>query len=74
MLPSKQKLQPIISATNIDHILQKTFEKVKKNHQKNAFLIVDKVKTRPTIAYSGGVLNGMAKNDPESKQPLCYVS
>ena len=28
---------------------------------------MDEVKIRPTVAYSGGVLSGMSKNDPNSK-------
>lgn len=33
------------------------------------------MKIRPTVAYSGGVLNGMAKNDPDSKATsmLCVM-
>jgi len=74
VLPSKRKLQSIVSATNIGNVLDTTFAKTN-DQQKNVFLIIDEVKIRPTIAYSAGVLNGMAKNDPESKATsmLCIM-
>jgi len=67
VLPSNRKLQSIVSSVNIAQVLDETFQKIKSSQQKNAFLIVDEVKIRPTVAFSGGVLNGMAKNDPDSK-------
>ncbi len=67
VLPSKRKLQSIISSTNISKVLDKTFSKIKCEEQKQCLLIVDEVKIRPTVAYSGGVLSGMAANDPEVK-------
>ena len=75
VLPSKRKLQSIVSSVNIDQILKKTLQKVKNDQQRNAFLIVDEVKIRPTVAFSGGVLNGVAKNDPDSKATamLCVM-
>ena len=75
MLPSKRKIQSIVSSVNISQVLNKTFQKVKNSQQKNAFLIVDEVKIRPTVAFSGGVLNGMANNDPDSKvtSMLCVM-
>ena len=75
VLPSKRKMQSIVSSVNISQVLNKTFQKVKNSQQKNAFLIVDEVKIRPTVAFSGGVLNGMAKNDPDSKATsmLCVM-
>ena len=66
VLPSKRKLQAIISSVNIDDVMNKTFQKLKKNQQKNVFLLVDEVKIRPTVSFGGGVLNGMAVNDPDS--------
>lgn len=74
VLPSKRKLQSIVSGTNRNAVLEKTFKKTY-DQQKNVFLIVDEVKIRPMIAYSGGVLNGMAKNNPESKATsmLCVL-
>ena len=48
-------------------VLEKTFKKTRHVLQKNCMLLVDEVKIRPTVSYSGGVLNGMAKNDSESK-------
>lgn len=74
VLPSKRKLQSIISGTNRGSILDKTFKKTYEQ-QKNAFLLIDEVKIRPMIAYSGGILNGIAKNDPNSKATsmLCVM-
>jgi hypothetical protein len=75
VLPSKRKLRSVVYSVNIDQVLIKTFQKVKNDQQKNAFLIVDEVKIRPTVAFSGGVLNGVAKNDPDSKATsmLCVM-
>ena len=67
VLPSKRKLQSIVSSTCVDQVLVKIFQKVKNDQQKICFLIVDEVKIRPTVAYSGGVLSGMSKNDPNTK-------
>ena len=43
--------------------------------QKNCILLVDEVKIRPTVSYSGGVLNGMAKNysEPKASSMLCVM-
>ena len=75
VLPSKRKLQAIISSVNIDDVMNKTFQKLKKNQQKNVFLLVDEVKIRPTVSFGGGVLNGMAVNDPDSRATsmLCVM-
>ena len=34
--------------------------------KKNALLIIDEVKIRSSVAFSGGVMNEAAKNDPDS--------
>ena len=75
VLPSKRKLQSVVSAVDIDSVLKGTFEKVKIDQQKYVFLLVDKVKIRPTVAFAGGVLSGMAKNDENSKATsmLCVM-
>ena len=75
VLPSKRKVQGVISSVNMKELLTKTFRKVSKEQQKNAFLLVDEVKIRPTVAFSGGVLNGMAKNDTDAKATsmLCVM-
>ena len=75
VLPSKRKLQAVISATDVDTVLGKTFQKTN-SEQKHCMLLVDEVKIRPTVAFSGGVLNGMAKNDPYSKATsmLCVMA
>ena len=75
VLPSKRKLQIVLSATGIDDILIKMFKKIECVQQKYCFLLVDEVKIRPTVAYSGGILSGMAKNNPESRASsmLCVM-
>lgn len=75
VLPSKRKLQSVVSSVDTDSVLKGTFEKVKIDQQKNVFLMVDEVKIRPTVAFSGGVLSGMAKNDENSKATsmLCVM-
>ena len=75
VLPSKRKLQAVISATDVDTVLGKTFQKTN-SEQKHCMLLVDEVKIRLTVAFSGGVLNGMAKNDPYSKATsmLCVMA
>ena len=35
--------------------------------QKNCLLVIDEVKIKPTVAYTGGFLSGYAKNDPKVK-------
>ena len=67
VLPNKRKVQAIISSVNLKEVLQKTFQKVNRPQQKTVLLLVDEVKIRPTVAFSGGSLSGMATNDPESK-------
>ena len=73
-LPCKRKLHLIISATNVKTVVEKTLKKTSRQ-QKNVFLLIDEVKIRPTIAFSGSVLNGQAKNDPTSKASsmLCIM-
>ena len=61
---------------NVRDILSKTFAKFQKPQQKNVVLLIDEMKIRPTVAFSGGVLSGMAKNDPNAKATsmLCVMS
>ena len=75
VLPSKRKLQSVVSSVDVDKVLKGTFEKVQVEQQKNVFLLVDEVKIRPTVAFSGGILNGMAKNDENNKATsmLCVM-
>ena len=75
VLPSKRKIQSIVSSVNINQVLEKTSNKIQNDHQKNPFLIIDEVKIRPSVAYSSGELNGMSKNDPDSKATsmLCVM-
>ena len=75
MLPSKRKLQSVVSAVDTDSVLKGTFEKVKIDQQKYVFLLVDEVKIRLTVAFAGGVLSGMEKNDENSKATsmLCVM-
>ena len=76
VLPSRRKLQAVVSSVNVKDILSKTFAKLQKPQQKNVVLLVDEMKIRPTVAFSGGVLSGMAKNDHNAKatQCLCVMS
>lgn len=75
VLPSKRKLQEIVSSVNISHVLEKTFKEVKVDQQKNVFLLVDEIKIRPTVSFSGGALIGMAKNNEECRATsmLCVM-
>ena len=76
ILPSKRKLQSIVASVDLDSVLEKTFKKATTNQQKNAFLLVDEVKIRPTISFAGGVLSGMAKNTEEDSRAtsmLCVM-
>lgn len=75
MMPNKRKVQAVISSVNLDGVLLKTFQKINKPQQKNALLLVDEVKIRPTLAFSGGALSGMAANEPDSKATsmLCIM-
>ena len=74
-LPCKRKLQEIISAANVPSVLQKTFNELKFEQQKNVFLLIDEIKIRPTVSYSGGALIGMAENLPDSRATsmLCVM-
>ena len=76
VLPSKRKLQYITSSVDKDQVLRETFNKVSNPQQKNVFLLVDEVQIRPTVAYSGGVLSGMAVNIPDCKATsmLCIMT
>lgn len=75
VLPSKRKLQSVISSVDIEHVLNKTFQKIKSDQQKHCLLLVDEVKIRPSVAYSGGFLSGKAKNEPTFKATsmLCVM-
>ena len=66
VLPCKRTIRSIISSTDKGYILDGIFSKVS-DHQKNCLLIVDEMKIRPTISYSGGYLNGYAENNPSAK-------
>lgn len=75
MMPNKRKVQAVISSVNLGEVLTKTFQKINKPQQKNVLLLVDEVKIRPTVAFSGGALSGMAANDPDTKATsmLCIM-
>ena len=75
ILPSKRKLQPVVSSVDEDLVLEKTFNKIQLQQQKNAFVMVDELKIRPTIAFSGGMLSGMAKNNEDCRATsmLCVM-
>ena len=75
VLPSKRKLQEIVSSVNTSSVLEKTFKQVKTEQQKNVLLLVDEVKIRPTLSFSGGVLCGMAQNNDNCRATsmLCVM-
>ena len=66
VLPSKSKIKTIISAAEESVVLKEMFRTVNCRQQRYCLLIIDEVKIRPTIAYSGGVLQGMAENVQEN--------
>ena len=75
VLPSKRKLQYITASIDRDHVLRETFSRIHTHQQKNVLLMVDEVQIRPTVAFSGGVLSGMAKNKPDCRATsmLCIM-
>ena len=75
MLPSKRKLQYVISSIDKQKVLKEIFKQNKVVQQKNVFLLVDEVHVRPTVAFSSGVLSGMALNKPDCKATsmLCVM-
>ena len=74
VLPSKRKLQAVISSVNVRDILSKTFARVQKPQQKNVVLLVEEMKIRPTVAFSGGVLSGWPRMTPMQRPPQCFAS
>eukprot|EP00745_Piridium_sociabile_P001153 TRINITY_DN10714_c0_g2_i1.p1 TRINITY_DN10714_c0_g2~~TRINITY_DN10714_c0_g2_i1.p1 ORF type:complete len:837 (+),score=176.30 TRINITY_DN10714_c0_g2_i1:399-2909(+) len=74
VMPSKRKLQDVVSSVDKDAVLRKTFDALLPQ-QKNVFLLIDEVKIRPTVAFAGGVLSGMAKNNEECRATsmLCIM-
>ena len=64
--PCKRTVQSIISTTDKSFVLNGVFEKVSE-HQKKCLLIVDEMKIRPSVSFSGGCLNGYATNDSTAK-------
>lgn len=63
VLPSERKLQSVMSATELESVLVKTISKLSLEQQKYGFLLVDEVKVRATVAFTCGMLCGMARND-----------
>ena len=56
----------IVSSTDFEKVLTALFQR-NDELQKNVFLIVDEVKIRPTVSFAGGMLSGMAINEPTEK-------
>ena len=48
-------------------VLNNMFQKIQCFQQKQCLLLINEMKIRPSIAYSGGVLSWKAKNKPEAK-------
>ena len=67
VLPSERKIRSIISSVNEKDIVKELFQKLKHQQQRYCLLLIDEVKIRPTVAFSGGTLHGFAKNNEESK-------
>ena len=67
VLPSKRKVQCVVASVDKEDMLRKTFTKIQRPQQRNVLLLVDEMQIRPTIAFSGGVLSGIAKNNPDHK-------
>ncbi len=65
-LPSDRKVKSVVSGAKKEQVMQEVFAKVTEQ-QKQCLLIVDEVKIRPTVAFSGGVLSGFAENLPTEK-------
>ena len=66
VLPSESNMRSVVSSADTKKILQNTFTRTTAQ-QKNSFLIIDEVKVRPTVTYSGGFLSGYSTNDPAEK-------
>ena len=67
VLPCKRNMQMTVSTTDLEKVLTAQLKNMTIQHQKHLFLIIDEVKIRPTVAFAGGLLSGMAVNDPDSK-------
>ena len=69
VLPCRRKMEITVSATDLEKVLIGLFKKVtqQNNLQRYSFLLIDEVKIRPTVSFAGGVLSGMASNDPSVK-------
>ena len=67
VLPSKRMLQYITTSVDKDKLLRETFAKIQTVKKNNVFLLVDEVQIRPTVAFSGRILSGMAENNPDCK-------
>ena len=56
----------IVSSTDFDKVFTALFQR-NDELQKNVFVIVDEVKIRLTVSFVGGMLSGMAINEPTEK-------
>ena len=56
----------IVSSTDFEKVLTALFQR-NDELQKNVFVIVDEVKIRLTVSFVGGMLSGMAINEPTEK-------
>ena len=75
ILPSKRKLRSITAGIDKEKVLKESFDKIQVPQQKNVFLLIDEVQIRPIVSFSGGVLSGMAVNDPDCRATsmLCIM-
>ncbi|KAF2367345.1 hypothetical protein FHG87_001891 [Trinorchestia longiramus] len=74
VLPCKCKLQYITSSIDKGQMLRERFDKVQTLQQKNVFLLVDEVQIRPTVSFSGGLLNGMAEKNRDCKATSILIT
>ena len=56
----------IVSSTDFEKVFTALFQR-NDELQKNVFVIVDEVKIRLTVSFVGGMLSGMAINEPTEK-------
>ena len=66
VLPCPTTIHSLVSLTDRDLVLKEVFKKVSPP-QKLSILIIDEVKIKPSVSFSGGILNGTAVNDPDSR-------
>lgn len=74
VIPSRRRLQSVLSSVDTNTVISKSFSQVN-DQQKNCLLLLDEVKIRPSLLFSGGILCGQASNRPSEKASsmLCVM-